>query len=81
MKIYLFNPETGVYQGEDFNDVSLEAGQESIQSGATIIAPPPFGQGETPIFLVAEKRWELRRGFSKGAQKEAGKRRRDWIYL
>jgi hypothetical protein len=61
MKIYLFSPETGVYQGEDFADLAMESGHETIPSDATTIAPPPFQHQETPVFLAAEKRWEVRR--------------------
>lgn len=59
MKIYLYNPENGVYLGEDFVDDScvFAAG---LPVGATKIAPPSFERREVPVFLVEEGRWELR---------------------
>jgi hypothetical protein len=60
MKIYLFNPETGAYLGEDFADaLPLCPGRGAIPSHATIIAPPPFRPGAPPVFKVAEDTWEL----------------------
>jgi hypothetical protein len=62
MKIHLFDPETGVYQGEDFSDdLSMCHEGEADASHATTIAPPPFGKGEVPVFKMAENKWELRR--------------------
>ena len=41
MKIYLFNPETGVYLGEDFADEALmKQDGYVIPPDATTIAPP-----------------------------------------
>jgi hypothetical protein len=63
MKIHLFDPETGVYQGEDFSDdlsVCHEC-EEADASRATTIAPPPFSKGEVPVFKMAENEWEIRR--------------------
>ena len=40
MKIYLFNPETGVYLGEDFADENpMQRGVSVLPPGATTIAP------------------------------------------
>jgi hypothetical protein len=61
MKIYLFNPETGIYQGEDFTDNKpMCQGRETVPAHATPIAPPPFRRGEVPFFAVTENRWEIR---------------------
>jgi len=60
MKIYLFNPETGIYQGEDFADVPMRQGCMAVPPHATTIAPPSFSHGEVPVFGVAEKTWEIR---------------------
>ena len=62
MKIHLFDPETGVYQGEDFSD-DLSVNQECKPdaSHATTIAPPPYNKGEVPVFRMAENKWEIRR--------------------
>lgn len=59
MKIYLFNPETGVYLGEDFADDSVISGI-ILPAGATTLAPPPFGKREVPVFVEEENRWVLR---------------------
>ena len=61
MKIYLFYPETGVYLGEDFSDdLPMCPGHEAVPPDATAIAPPPYGRGEVPVFMVAENKWEIR---------------------
>ena len=61
MKIYLFDPETGVYQGEDFSDdLSMCHEYEADASHATTIAPPSFRSGEVPVFRMAENKWEIR---------------------
>ncbi|KAF0217132.1 MAG: hypothetical protein FD174_3433 [Geobacteraceae bacterium] len=60
MKIYLFNPETGVYLGESFADEApLERGKYVIPPDATTIAPPQVEHGQILVFNVAEKRWEV----------------------
>jgi hypothetical protein len=60
MKIYLFNPDSGVYLGEDFSD-DQPIGQDrcSLPSDATAIAPPPYKSGEVPVFRSAENRWRV----------------------
>ncbi len=61
MKIYLFNPENGVYLGEDFADEEpVKRGSYSIPADATTIAPPSAGHGEAPVFDMGEQRWEIR---------------------
>ncbi len=62
MKIYLFNPESGVYLGEDYADEeSMKSGPYRIPADATTIAPPGVGPGEAPVFNASEQRWEIRR--------------------
>ena len=62
MKIYLFNPKSGIYMGEDFADEDpKKRGSFLIPSDATPIAPPTYGPGETPVFNIREQRWEIRR--------------------
>lgn len=62
MKIYLFCPETGVYQGEDFaDDPPVEKGDELLPLGATTVAPPAYGPGETPFFDATRQAWKLQR--------------------
>ena len=59
MKIYLFNPETGVYLGEDFADEALmKQGGYVIPPGATTIAPPEGGLGHILVFDVVAQCWE-----------------------
>ena len=61
MKVYLFDPETGMYQGEDFADENpMQRGAFVIPPDATTIAPPAVGCGQVPVFSVAENRWEMR---------------------
>lgn len=61
MKIYLYNPESGVYLGEDFADEApMKRGEFVIPSGATTIAPPEGGRGHTLVFDVDAQRWEVR---------------------
>jgi hypothetical protein len=57
MKIYLFNPETGVYLGEDFADLSLMLGEYLLPADATTIAPPQVDLGQILIFNADEQRW------------------------
>jgi hypothetical protein len=60
MKIYLFNPETGVYLGEDFADgTPMKRGEFVIPPDATTIAPPKVERGQFPVFDVATRRWEV----------------------
>ena len=60
MKIYLFDPESGIYQGEDFaDDLPMCPGRGAVQPHATTIEPPPYRRGEVPIFTVAENKWEI----------------------
>ena len=61
MKIYLYNPETGVYQGEDFaDDLPMCQGREAVPAHATAIAPPACGPKEAPFFCVTDNQWEIR---------------------
>jgi|GEM_PF-1399604 len=60
MKIYLFDPETHIYQGEDFaDDKPMRPGHPEVFSDATTIPPPSCGRGEVPLFVVAENRWRV----------------------
>lgn len=60
MKIFLFNPETGFYLGEDFADETpMEPGVSVIPPDATTVAPPRPEPGKVAVFNVAEQRWEL----------------------
>ena len=60
MKIYRFNPETGIYLGEDFADeVAMEQGTFVLSTDATTIVPPQVEPGQILFFNVREKRWEV----------------------
>jgi hypothetical protein len=61
MKIYLFDPETGIYLGEDFADgAPMGWGESVIPPDATTIAPPEGGRGQILFFDVAAQYWEVR---------------------
>jgi hypothetical protein len=62
MKIYYFDAETGVYQGEGFADEApLSHGVFRIPEYATIIAPPSYKTGfEAPFFDLNLRKWEIR---------------------
>lgn len=61
MKIYLFCPDTGLYQGEDFvDDGSMKKERQGLPAGATMLAPPACPPGNVPVFLVADNRWDIR---------------------
>ena len=62
MKIYLFDPETGTYLGEDFADETpMKRGEFVMPSDATTISPPRVERGEIVVFNAREQRWEVRR--------------------
>lgn len=56
VRVYYFCQETGVYQGEGFED------EDNVGrlTGVTTIAPPSYGKGEAPFFDVSARRWTLR---------------------
>jgi len=60
MKIYRFNPETGIYLGEDFADeAAMQRGDCVLPHDATTIEPPQADAGQIVFFNVREKRWEV----------------------
>lgn len=66
MKIYLFDPETGVYLGEDFVDEALmKQAKYVIPPGATKIAPPEGGWGHILVFDIVAQCWEVRSHWDK----------------
>ncbi len=61
MKIYLFNPENGVYLGEDFADEApMQHGKYMLPPDATTIVPPSVENGQVLIFSIEEQRWDVR---------------------
>lgn len=74
MKIYLFNPETGVYLGEDFADEALmKQGGYVIPPGATTIAPPEGGRGHILVFDEVAQCWETHSSPSTNLDKSSRK--------
>jgi hypothetical protein len=70
MKIYLFNPETGAYLGEDFADEApMQRDEFVMPPGATTIAPPEGGRGHIIVFDVDAQCWEVR---SRSAEETEG---------
>ena len=60
MTIYIFNPESSVYLGEDFVEDALVMSNVSlVPANTTTIAPPKGGQGHTMIFDAAAQCWEV----------------------
>jgi len=62
MKIYLFNPETGLYLGEDFADeAAMKQGVYILPPGATTIAPPEVERGQVLVFNSQAQYWTFHR--------------------
>ncbi|NVN91557.1 MAG: hypothetical protein HXX11_13280 [Desulfuromonadales bacterium] len=60
MKIYLFNPDSGVYLGEDFADEApMKRGTFVIPPDATTIAPPRIESGQVLVFNARIQQWEV----------------------
>ena len=55
MKIYLFNVENGLYQGETFE----EAGMLEYVEGVTVVAPPLYEAGQVPVFDDEQNGWKV----------------------
>lgn len=55
MKAFLFDTETGVYQGETFeyDDKIYES------EGMTAIESPSYGCGQVPVFDTLKREWNL----------------------
>lgn len=56
MKIYYFDPDSGLYQGEEFEDDALIPDIDE----ATTVAPPSWQKGEIPVFDPAAREWGIR---------------------
>mgnify|MGYP001127591892 CR=1 FL=1 len=55
MKAYLFDTETGLYEGETF----AEAATLGHESGLTPVPPPAYGHGQVPVFDRRHSTWIL----------------------
>jgi hypothetical protein len=61
MKVYLFNPETGVYLGEDFaKEAPMGRRAFAVPPAATTIVPPSTERCQMLVFNAAEQRWDIR---------------------
>ncbi|WP_306533782.1 hypothetical protein [Geobacter sp.] len=56
MKVYFFDCDTGVYQGEGFEDEKLVGRVEGI----TTVAPPPYCKGEIPVYNCDSNVWTVK---------------------
>jgi hypothetical protein len=58
MKIYLFNPETGIYCGECLSAETAPINDTIVTPlGVTAITPPQGGPGHIMVFNVIAQRW------------------------
>jgi hypothetical protein len=55
MKVYLFNAESGLYEGESF----VEAGMLAYEDGITPVPPPDYEHGQVPVFDRRKKNWAV----------------------
>ena len=55
MKAYMYNVESGLYQGETFDD----EGRIVRKNGLTAIAPPAPKKGYVPVFNQNNQSWSL----------------------
>jgi hypothetical protein len=61
MKMYLFNPESGIYLGKDIaNETPMGRSAFAVPPTATTIAPPSIEYGEMLVFNLAAQRWYIR---------------------
>ncbi|MBT0665939.1 hypothetical protein KI809_16635 [Geobacter pelophilus] len=55
MKAYLFDTETGLFEGESFADVAMLNNEDGI----TTVAPPEYEHGQVPIFDRRKNEWTV----------------------
>ncbi len=55
MKAYLFDTETGIYEGETFE----EADMLHYEDGITAVQPPEYGPGQVAVFDQQRQAWEV----------------------
>ncbi|HXE95500.1 MAG TPA: hypothetical protein VN642_03785 [Dongiaceae bacterium] len=55
MKAYLFNSESGLYEGETFE----EADMLQYEEGITTISPPGYEHGQVPVFDRRKNEWAV----------------------
>jgi hypothetical protein len=55
MKVFLFNTESGLYEGETFE----EAGMLQYAEGVTTVPPPDYERGQVPVFDRKNNVWAV----------------------
>jgi len=55
MKAYLYDPKTGVYEGETFEEVAIL----QYEDGLTVIQPPEYERGQVPVFDRQKNEWTV----------------------
>jgi hypothetical protein len=55
MKVYLFDTESGLYEGESF----VDDGMLEYVEGVTAIAPPLYDTGQVPLFDPEQDEWKV----------------------
>ncbi|MDD2309546.1 MAG: hypothetical protein PHH91_08195 [Desulfuromonadaceae bacterium] len=55
MKIYLFDSENGLYEGETFE----EADKLHYEEGITPVPPPEYEHGQVPVFDRRKNEWAV----------------------
>lgn len=63
MRVYFYDRESGVYQGEGFETNSHAISEE----GVTVTAPPAYGPGLVPVFDRQTGGWTVRHYHHDGA--------------
>lgn len=55
MKVYLFNSENGLYEGETFEEADMLQNEEGI----TTVSPPEYEHGQVPVFDRRNNQWAV----------------------
>ena len=55
MKVYLFNTEHGLYEGETFEEPDMLKYEE----GVTPVPPPAYEHGQVPVFDRQKNTWTV----------------------
>lgn len=55
MKAYLFNSETGLYEGETFEEPDML----EYEDGITTVPPPGYEHGQVPMFDRRKNEWAV----------------------
>ena len=55
MKVYLFDTQTGLYEGDSFEEPDMLKYEEGI----TTVPSPDYQQGQIPVFDKTRQVWEV----------------------